>query len=102
MGALVISGVQRSDLGSYRCVSRNAAGETSTTVHLVPGRATSAEAGAGAGGVEVELDPELKVANLGSSAKFTCRVSHKTNSLPTDQARSVPSESHHGISMQVP
>ena len=92
-GAMRIAGVRRGDLGSYRCVSRNAAGETSTTLHLIRPKASSTVAGGSAGaakggGLEVRLDPELKVANLGSSAKFTCRIVDKTKSVTDDEMQS--------------
>ena len=85
----MIAGVRKGDLGSYRCVSRNAAGETSTTLHLIRPKTTSSSAN---GAFEVTLDPELRVANLGSSAKFTCRVVDKTKSLKGDEAQSLSGE----------
>ena len=48
-----------------RCVSRNSAGETSTSFHLIASKPTS---------YGIELVPDLQVANLGSQAKFGCRV----------------------------
>ena len=89
-GAMRIAGVRRGDLGSYRCVSRNAAGETSTTLHLIRPKTSSSSTGGSAkgGGLEVRLDPELKVANLGSSAKFTCRIVDKTKSATGDEMQS--------------
>ena len=93
-GAMRIAGVRRGDLGSYRCVSRNAAGETSTTLHLIQPKASSSSSAGGSagvakgGGLEVRLDPELKVANLGSSAKFTCRILDKTKSATDDEMQS--------------
>ena len=84
-GAMMITAVRIGDLGSYRCVSRNPAGETSTTLHLILPKTKSVEA---ANGLEVKLDPELKVANLGSSAKFTCRIMDKSKSRTGDEARS--------------
>ena len=86
-GAMMIAGVRRGDLGSYRCVSRNAAGETSTTLHLIRPK-TSSKGAAKGGGLEVRLDPELRVANLGSSAKFTCRIVDKTKSATDDEMQS--------------
>ena len=84
---MMITGVRKGDLGSYRCVSRNPAGETSTTLHLILPKSSSKLAET-ANGIGVKLDPELKVANLGSSAKFTCRIMGKTTSLKNDEAHS--------------
>ncbi len=71
-GALVIRGVRKADLGSYRCVSRNAGGEISTTLHLVS--AASSAKSLQAKNVRAAVEPELKVANLGSAAIFHCKV----------------------------
>ena len=84
---MMIKGVRKSDLGSYRCVSRNPAGETSTTLHLIRPKLSPGSVEA-ANGLEVRLDPELKVANLGSSAKFTCRIVDKTKSMTGGEAGS--------------
>lgn len=84
---MMIKGVRKSDLGSYRCVSRNPAGETSTTLHLIRPKLSPGTVEA-ANGLEVRLDPDLKVANLGSSAKFTCRIVDKTKSKTGGEARS--------------
>ncbi|XP_059078554.1 cell adhesion molecule Dscam2-like [Tigriopus californicus] len=68
-GALIVKNVKSTDFGSYRCVSRNPNGETSTSFHLIPLKPKV---------FGMELVPDLQVANLGSQAKFRCRIFAKT------------------------
>ena len=48
---------------SYRCVSRNTIGESSTTLHLI----VRSQWG-------VSVEPDLLVADFGSNAEFACKV----------------------------
>ena len=48
---------------SYRCVSRNSIGESSTTLHLI----VRPQLG-------VSVEPDLLVADFGSQAEFTCKI----------------------------
>lgn len=48
---------------SYRCVSRNSIGESSTTLHLI----VRPQMG-------VSVEPDLLVADFGSQAEFTCKI----------------------------
>jgi uncharacterized protein YodC (DUF2158 family) len=78
-GAMVISSVQNSDIGSYRCVSRNSAGEISTTLHLIS--SASSSRAVGEDDIRLKLEPEIKVANLGSSAMLHCWVYNRLASV---------------------
>ena len=48
---------------SFRCVSRNSIGESSTTLHLI----VRPQLG-------VSVEPDLLVADFGSQAEFTCKI----------------------------
>ena len=48
---------------SFRCVSRNSIGESSTTLHLI----VRPQMG-------VSVEPDLLVADFGSQAEFTCKI----------------------------
>ena len=48
---------------SFRCVSRNSIGESSTTLHLIVRPQ-----------VGVSVEPDLLVADFGSQAEFTCKI----------------------------
>ena len=55
-------------------MSRNSAGETSTTLHLVASGRNGAGHPGDAAELRLELTPEVQVANLGATAQFHCRV----------------------------